>query len=131
MIMMKTSKENIFNAIKNAGYDYAKYRYDSWAEEYQDELKDENSYYFGSVDSNGNINRDIFCEQIFEQAYQDYIDYGSTSHEEWLEYLGIFNFTKDELDSVKDENLYDYYCEGIERFVLEQYNALNNDYHTS
>ena len=85
----------------------------------------------GSVDSNGNINRDIFCEQIFEQAYQDYIDYGSTSHEEWLEYLGIFNFTKDELDSVKDENLYDYYCEGIERFVLEQYNALNNDYHTS
>ena len=57
--------ERIHDAIKRAGYEYAKSYYAGWHEEFKDEIEDSSSYYYHSVDEKGHPFEEIFSEQTF------------------------------------------------------------------
>ena len=113
------NREVIIAAIRKAGYNYAKEQYQEWVVTFAEELMDESSYYYKSVDKNGNPLKEIFEEQIYEQAYHSYCD-GTT--DDFFNEFHIEGFSKEERDSLEDEYLFDYLEDGISDFIKENYN---------
>lgn len=111
-------RDKIYTAIRAAGYKYAKYYYENWCEVFKDELNDKESYYFGSINSNGNPLREIFEEQIYEQAYHNYC---SGTNDDFFVNFYIDGFSKEERDIVDDEYLFEHLQNGFEDFVKETY----------
>ena len=110
--------ERIHDAIKRAGYEYAKSYYEGWHEEFKDDIEDSSSYYYHSVDEKGHPFEEIFSEQISEQSYHTYC---SSSNDDFFEEFDIDGFSKEERDLVEKDYLYDELWEGISVFINETY----------
>ena len=67
----KDLKRIAIEKIVKAGYEYAKYKYDNWIEEYCQYDDNEESYYKDSIDSNGHPFENYFVDQISEESYHN------------------------------------------------------------
>ena len=117
--MMKEQeiKQRIYDALKAYGYEYAKGRYNSWVSDYSDELNDEESYYFNSVDSNGKPLFEIFLDQLNEETNHEYC---SHTIEEYFDIIGG-GVTAEEIHCVNNEYLLDYVTNGYLNFLKDHY----------
>ena len=110
-------KEQVYEQIRLAGYNYAKDVYVNWEERYMEEF-DEESWYKDSLDEHGFPKENRFSEQVGEESYHNYCD---GDNDDFFEWFNIDDVTQEERNSVEDEYLYDYLWEGIEKFINETY----------
>lgn len=110
--------QKIHSAIRKAGYEYAKNFYEDWHNTFADDIDDEESYCYRSVDEENHPYKDIFCEQISEQTYHSYC---SGTNDDFFEEFAIGDFSKEERDLVKGEYLYDKLWDGVSDFIKEKY----------
>ena len=115
---MDIIKNKIYTALKAAGYVYAKNYYTNWSKEFANEIQDEESFYYKSVDQANNPIKEKFQEQIMEQTSHMYFSF---PNDLFLLEFNVEGFTDEELSSVKDDYLFDYLWEGIEAFISETY----------
>ncbi len=114
--------DNIYNrihsAVRKAGYEYAKWWYENWLDQFADDIEDEESLYFKSVDENGHP---------FEKQYQEHMPdqvshtYYSGSNDDFFTNFNILGFSKEDRDLVKDEDLFDVLWDGVNDFMEEIY----------
>lgn len=112
-------KEQIFEQIRLAGYNYAKGYYDSWQESFMYDLE-KDSPYKHSLDDSGHPKEDIFFEQMGEQAWQVCIC-DCKDNNEFYETFGMIvpEFVAKEIE--EGNAIYELFEEGINRFINETY----------
>ena len=111
-------KKIAIEKIVKAGYEYAKYKYENWIEEYCQNDDDEESYYKGSTDSEGHPFKNFFVDQISEESYHNYC---SGDNDDFY-----YNFDIDLSDEEKacfeiEDDLYCYFDEGMNIFIRSTY----------
>ncbi len=110
-------KEQIFEQIRLAGYNYAKDVYVNWGKRYMEEL-DVESWYKDSLDEHGNPKEEKFSEQVGEESYHNYCD---GDNDDFFDFFEISGVSQEERKSVEDDELYDILDEGITKFINETY----------
>lgn len=107
-------KEEIYKAIRNAGYSYASSCYEGLYENICEDAECEE--YF---DENKHPYEDYFREYVLEQSNQTYIDCGPEGY--ITNEFEIEGISVEDLRPFLSENLYDILWDGIERFIQETY----------
>lgn len=110
-------KEQIYEQIRLAGYNYAKDVYVNWEERYMEEL-DAESWYKDSLDEHGHPKEEKFSEQVGEESYHNYCD---GDNDDFFEFFEISGVSQEERKSVEDDELYEILDEGITKFINETY----------
>lgn len=110
-------RSRIYDALEDAGYEYAKKVYETWKKRYFND-ETENSYYYNSYDSEGHPYKDFLVDQLSEEMYHNYC---SGDNDDLFSFYDITEFSKEERDLVADDYLYDSIWSGAERFINETY----------
>lgn len=112
-------RNKIFSAIHDAGYEYANSRYENWKDDFKDDIEDPDSFYYHSVDDRGFPFKEQLSEQISEETYHNYCNGTTFDFFAWYELDGMFS--REEINLVDDDYLYDYLDAGITDFIKETY----------
>ena len=106
-------KEQIFEQIRLAGYNYAKELFCEWRN-----LWDNKEDYSISLDENGMPKENVFCETVSESSYHNYC---SGDNDDFFDSFEISGVSQEERKCVEDDELYDFLDEGITKFINETY----------
>lgn len=114
----KDLKRIAIERIKKAGYEYAKYKYENWLEEYCQYDDDEESYYKDSIDSDGHPFENFFVDQISEESYHNYCD---GDNDDFYNNFGIELSDEEKACFEEADYIYDYFDEGMSVFIKSTY----------
>ncbi len=119
---MKERLNFLLAKIRTAGYKYAAECYESWSKDYAEELEDEESYYYDSVDEDCNPKRQNLEEQISEQASHCYYCDGPECFFSFFD-IDIIPESEDEevIKELYEIDLYEYFWEGVDDFAKKTY----------
>jgi hypothetical protein len=106
-------KEQIYEQIRLAGYNYAKELFRDWRN-----IWDNEEDFRNSLNENGIPKENTFSETVGESSYHNYC---SGNNDDFFEFFEISGVSQEGRKSVEDDELYDILDEGITKFINETY----------